>query len=54
MDFGSQRRVPPNAGFACDHSGLVLGPVLNWDFERRTGSDGRGSTPPGRVFVVLR
>jgi hypothetical protein len=32
----------------------VLCPVLNWGFERRTGSDGRGSTAPGRVFVLLR
>jgi hypothetical protein len=37
----------------CDGA-LAAHPVVNWGFERRTGSDGRGSIAPGRVFVLLR
>jgi hypothetical protein len=37
----------------CDGA-LAAHPVVNWGFERRTGSDGRGSTAPGCVFALLR
>jgi carbon starvation protein len=48
---GALAMLPATEGAAF---GCCWGSVLNWGFERRTGSDGRGSTAPGRVFVLLR
>jgi hypothetical protein len=47
------RTKPPGFSLLERITKLELCPVLNREFERRTASNGRGSTAPGRVFVLL-